>query len=512
MDPPLVLPGLAAWPSGLGKGLQSPVPGFDSRRRLRKTGIRDTAEPFKRENPSTGSHIRPEVGSEGRRYALAVTRRQFLRRLTLVAAAGFAGRVAYIFAVTRRQTVSFDEFYYIGAAANLAHGRGFTSPPLFGPPGRPDALHPPLPQVVLAPVSRLTDGSHLALRLTVALAGALVIVVIGLLTSELAGHWAGLVAAGLAAAYPNLWVNDGLVLSETFATLGTAATVWFSYRLARRPTWLNAAAVGVAAASAMLSRGELVLLIPLLIVPAVLTIRKLRLASRVVLTAVAVLVAALAIGPWVAYNLTRFERPVLLSYNDGGVFRGANCEATYSGPLIGLWHGPCTVSDQQPEANDPSVTDGRKRTEAFHYMRQHLGRLPVVVAVREARIWGAYRPFQMARISTAEGRPRWVSLLGWGSSWALLLLAVPGAMALRRRAIPLTPLLVPLLIVAVTAAVFYGIVRFRTPAEPSIVVLAAVGLDSLVFKHQGAGREPTRQVREEPSSVAEAASQASASG
>jgi hypothetical protein len=24
----------AAWPSGLGKGLQSPVPGFDSRRRL----------------------------------------------------------------------------------------------------------------------------------------------------------------------------------------------------------------------------------------------------------------------------------------------------------------------------------------------------------------------------------------------------------------------------------------------------------------------------------------------
>ena len=25
---------MAAWPSGLGKGLQSPVPGFDSRRRL----------------------------------------------------------------------------------------------------------------------------------------------------------------------------------------------------------------------------------------------------------------------------------------------------------------------------------------------------------------------------------------------------------------------------------------------------------------------------------------------
>ena len=29
----------AAWPSGLGKGLQSPLPGFDSRRRLRRSRL-----------------------------------------------------------------------------------------------------------------------------------------------------------------------------------------------------------------------------------------------------------------------------------------------------------------------------------------------------------------------------------------------------------------------------------------------------------------------------------------
>ena len=43
---------LAAWPSGLGKGLQSPLPGFDSRRRLhpsilrRSAGIDGVAPPF----------------------------------------------------------------------------------------------------------------------------------------------------------------------------------------------------------------------------------------------------------------------------------------------------------------------------------------------------------------------------------------------------------------------------------------------------------------------------------
>jgi len=30
---------LATWPSGLGKGLQSPVPGFDSQRRLSFEGV-----------------------------------------------------------------------------------------------------------------------------------------------------------------------------------------------------------------------------------------------------------------------------------------------------------------------------------------------------------------------------------------------------------------------------------------------------------------------------------------
>ena len=31
---------MATWPSGLGKGLQSPVPGFDSQRRLSLEGVK----------------------------------------------------------------------------------------------------------------------------------------------------------------------------------------------------------------------------------------------------------------------------------------------------------------------------------------------------------------------------------------------------------------------------------------------------------------------------------------
>jgi hypothetical protein len=57
-------------------------------------------------------------------------------------------------------------------------------------------------------------------------------------------------------------------------------------------------------------------------------------------------------------------------------------------------------------------------------------------------------------------------------------LAVVGAVVVRRKGVTLIPLLAPAVIVRVVAAVFYGLVRFRAPAEVSIVVLAAVAIDA----------------------------------
>ena len=61
----------------------------------------------------------------------------------------------------------------------------------------------------------------------------------------------------------------------------------------------------------------------------------------------------------------------------------------------------------------------------------------------------------------------------------LLPLAVWGAVLLRRRRALLWPLLAPVVMVIVTAAAFYGYLRFRQPAEISLVVLAGVALDQL---------------------------------
>src|SRR5206468_12822575 len=53
----------AAWPSGLGKGLQSPVRGFDSRRRLARTTIANAMHI--RAISSVGEHYLDTVGVTG---------------------------------------------------------------------------------------------------------------------------------------------------------------------------------------------------------------------------------------------------------------------------------------------------------------------------------------------------------------------------------------------------------------------------------------------------------------
>jgi 4-amino-4-deoxy-L-arabinose transferase-like glycosyltransferase len=400
---------------------------------------------------------------------------RFLLALLIVAGAAFVGRAVYILTVTRHETGFYDRVYYEGSAEGLADGEWFKFPPAFGDPDQEDALHPPLTALVLAPAALLTEDSDLAMRFTVALAGTAAVVLAGLIGREIGGPMVGLVAAVLAALYPNLWMNDGIVMAETFATLGTAATVLFAYRVLRSPTWPNAAAAGVSCALAMLSRGELFLLVPLVAVPAALLAPGVTRDRRVRLAGVVVLSAGVVIAPWVGYNLARFENPVFLSHGDGGVLAGANCDETYRGRDLGSWHGLCHVEESRDEPEGSRSSD-LKREAALEYVRDHLGRLPVVALARVGRNWSVYRPLQMADEDVTEGRPKWASWAGLAMYAVLVPFAVAGAIALRRRRVAIFPLVGPLVMVTLVAAAFYGRMRFRAPAEVSLVVLAAVAV------------------------------------
>ena len=64
------------------------------------------------------------------------------------------------------------------------------------------------------------------------------------------------------------------------------------------------------------------------------------------------------VAPWALYNLARFDRPVLLSTNDGTTLLGANCDTTYYDDLGG-WDIRCLEPVPNDETVDASVRSAR---------------------------------------------------------------------------------------------------------------------------------------------------------
>jgi 4-amino-4-deoxy-L-arabinose transferase-like glycosyltransferase len=316
--------------------------------------------------------------------------------------------------------------------------------------------------------------------------GTAVVVVIGLLARRLAGDRAGWIAAGIAAVYPNLWVNDGLIMSETLATLLVALALFYAYRLMREPKLWTALLVGALCGLAALTRAELLLLIPLLAVPAALVARSVTLGQRWKLVGAGVVAAAVLIAPWVIYNVVRFKEPTYLSTNDGIALLGSNCDSVYFGDGIGLTDLKCLGPNPR---GDQSVDSKIYRDRAFDYIREHKKRAVLVSAARVGRTWSLYRPWDMISFNKGEGREGWVTILGLVAFYPLVIAAVAGWVVMRRRGRRSWPLLVPMLIVTVASAVTYGQTRFRAPAEPSLVVLAAVAIAAVVSHYRPARRK-----------------------
>ena len=99
--------------------------------------------------------------------------------------------------------------------------------------------------------------------------------------------------------------------------------------------------------------------------------------------------------------------------------------------------------------------------------------------MRVLRTWGVYSPSQQVSFESLEGRPRVWQMRGTEMYWVLALLAIAGAMLLRRRGRPIGPLVATAVTVTIVGALTYGQQRFRIAAEPAILVLAAVTLVTL---------------------------------
>jgi 4-amino-4-deoxy-L-arabinose transferase-like glycosyltransferase len=365
-----------------------------------------------------------------------------------------------------------DSWYYSAQARQLSQGIWFRE--MFA--DRPGAEHGPLTSILMAPLSYASDYQNWQRLLTVA-TGIALVWVLGRFTEAIAGRRAGVVAAALAALYPNLWMNDGLVMSESVSMLFTALSLWAAWWAAAavetRSLARRSLVLGATLGLGVLARSELLLLVPLVV--AWLTIVRRRDARTWRPALLALVTVATVVGPWVGFNLARFERPVVLTTNDGTTLLGANCPPVYSGPVLGGWVVDCVTADPRYGIDEePSVRSARQRSEALHFVRDHVTEVPKVVIARIGRSFDLYGLDQLVLQDVGEERPRWAVWVGIAWFWTLAALAVVGARLVARRERLL--LLAPVVVAFAATVLFYGAHRIRSSAEPSIVVFAAVAV------------------------------------
>ena len=447
------------------------------------------------------------------------TKSRFAWFLAAIVIVAFGVRVSYV-AIAKRgpckivvsghvvgsypsQCTVGDQIFYNAEANTLAAGHGFVEPlwsvthPGEKPP--PAADHPPLTVVVLGGVNWLVEHEPLSQvagdrfdtnvredRYAMAVFGTILVLLIGLLGRRVGraiprvdADAVGLVSAGIAALSPNIWVNDGLVMSETLTALAVVGACLLAFALWDRPNLLRAAALGVLCGLAAMGRAELVLFVPMLGLVVALTTRR-PWADRAAFAFVVLFGSLAVIGPWVGYNANRFEDRTFVSTNDGIALAGSYCDNVFYGHGIGLTAiaGAHACIDNPPPPGDQSQVEAVYRKRALHYMRTHLRRMPAVVAARIGRTWSLYRPLDMVAFNKGEGREAWVTRLGLVVYYPTLIAAIAGAVVMwRRRARrALWVLLVPAIAVTIGVALTYGQTRFRAAAEPSLAILAAVAV------------------------------------
>jgi 4-amino-4-deoxy-L-arabinose transferase-like glycosyltransferase len=408
--------------------------------------------------------------------------------LAVVTVGALALRVAYVLKYRLDFDPQGDAYFYHAGANLLAEGKGFIQPQFYAGLGihRAAAEHPPLYVVFLAIPSLLGMKSVLTHMLWSCALGAATVWVTGRLGRAVGGPRVGLIAAVLAATYPNIWAPDGQLQAETLSMFFVVVTLLLAYRYWRVPTWRRLALVGLASGLGTLARSELILLVPFVVVPLVWSTRDRTRREKVGWLAAAIAAAVVVIAPWTIYNTTRFAHPILLSAQVDPLLASANCDTTYYGELQGYFDINCAQTIARKAgltlADDESQEGIVYHRAAVDYIRGHLGRLPVVESVRMLRIVGLYKTSLYVHADWyVEGRrPYWITWSGLYTFWILAVLSIAGAVVLHKRAHspPLYPLLAPIAAVVVTVLTTYASTRFRTTAEPSFVVLAAIAIDA----------------------------------
>jgi 4-amino-4-deoxy-L-arabinose transferase-like glycosyltransferase len=359
--------------------------------------------------------------------------------------------------------------------------------------GGPTAFRAPLFPLSLAAVYEVVgvgsaETRWAAGRVLEAVLGAVTVLLIALIGVRLFGPAAGLTAGAIAAVYPPLILVGSSLLSESLfipLELGAVLAALVHRDCARRWRWALLAGVLVGLAELTRSNGfALVLPLALLVWSG-----RPRWSWRAA-TAPAALVAAtaLTLTPWLIRDASVFGQFVPVTTEAGFGLAGTYNPATQARTVDpALWTPPVAellqVWSAYPNANEAQVSN-RLTHISLDYITAHPG------SVIRSSYWNLLRLFNLTgpgierQFAGGEGYSPTLAEVSVYAFWVLLAVALAGAFTTAARRAPKALWGCPAVIL-LTTMVLLGLTRYRSPADPFFVLLAALGVLSLVSRGRG---------------------------
>jgi hypothetical protein len=207
-------------------------------------------------------------------------------------------------------------------------------------------------------------------------------------------------------------------------------------------------------------------------------------------TAPAALVAAtaLTLTPWLIRDASVFGQFVPVTTEAGFGLAGTYNPATQARTVDpALWTPPVAellqVWSAYPNANEAQVSN-RLTHISLDYITAHPG------SVIKSSYWNLLRLFNLTgprierQFAGGEGYSPTLAEVSVYAFWVLLAVALAGAFTTAARRAPKALWGCPAVIL-LTTMVLLGLTRYRSPADPFFVLLAALGVLSLVSRGRG---------------------------
>jgi hypothetical protein len=410
-----------------------------------------------------------------------VTRRAAVRAtaifvLAVVVRLAFVGWLGFHLPASQ---LTGDDVDYYDIAVKITDGHGVSRTWVGAGPDHgkivPTAYRTPLWPLAEAVVFRATHPSPTTGRLLTVLFDAVTCVLLFWLGCRLRGPTVGLVTGLAAAVYPPLWIYVASLFSEPLMTLTLVVTLLAADAYRRAQTWQRAALLGGALGLVTLARPN-GLVIAMLLVPWVIWLGRDHLRRAMWRAAVCLAAVLVLVSPWLVYASARMGEFVPVT-TQGGVLLAGDFNDTVidtGNPRWGYWDydliiGRLFTSRSEEEWNHTLFEEGKQ------WIADNPGGTVKALALRTVRYFDLYWGLDergVVGIPTTYRNLNIAVVVAWWSAFAL---AIAGVTRLwrRRELAPWVPALVVFAALAVSGMLLGGATRYRAPAEPIVLLLAA---------------------------------------